>query len=100
MLFIDRALICVECGNEFIFSAAEQEFFHEKNFRSDPRHCKQCKAKRKIRSTTVRFESRVKCADCGAETVVPFKPTNGKPVFCRDCYRRSLQAVQVVAAAV
>ena len=26
------------------------------------------------------------CAQCGAETKVPFKPTPGRPVYCRDCY--------------
>ncbi|MFW5846850.1 MAG: CxxC-x17-CxxC domain-containing protein [Nanoarchaeota archaeon] len=26
------------------------------------------------------------CADCGKECEVPFKPTSGKPVYCRDCY--------------
>ena len=25
------------------------------------------------------------CSDCGIETEVPFKPTEGRPVYCRDC---------------
>ncbi|MFH0875191.1 MAG: CxxC-x17-CxxC domain-containing protein [archaeon] len=29
-----------------------------------------------------------KCSECGADCEVPFKPTEGKPVFCRDCYRK------------
>jgi CspA family cold shock protein len=29
----------------------------------------------------------VKCSECGTETHVPFLPTSGRPVFCRDCYR-------------
>ena len=28
------------------------------------------------------------CSDCGAETQVPFKPIEGKPVYCRDCYQK------------
>ncbi len=28
------------------------------------------------------------CADCNEECEVPFKPTEGKPVYCRDCYRK------------
>jgi len=28
------------------------------------------------------------CADCGKETEVPFKPTEGRPVYCRDCYAK------------
>ncbi len=27
------------------------------------------------------------CAECGATTTVPFKPTEGRPVYCRDCFR-------------
>jgi CxxC-x17-CxxC domain-containing protein len=32
--------------------------------------------------------SDVKCADCGCQTQVPFKPTEGRPVYCRDCYAK------------
>jgi DNA-directed RNA polymerase len=28
---------------------------------------------------------KVICSDCGVETEVPFKPTEGRPVYCRDC---------------
>ena len=27
------------------------------------------------------------CADCGKECEIPFRPTEGRPVYCRDCYR-------------
>lgn len=27
------------------------------------------------------------CSECGTQTTVPFKPVEGRPVFCRDCYR-------------
>lgn len=30
----------------------------------------------------------VKCADCGKQTQVPFKPTGDRPVYCRDCYMK------------
>ncbi len=29
------------------------------------------------------------CSDCGNECEVPFKPTEGKPVRCRDCFAKS-----------
>jgi CxxC-x17-CxxC domain-containing protein len=31
------------------------------------------------------------CSECGKETEVPFNPTPGKPVYCRECFsnRRS-----------
>lgn len=28
------------------------------------------------------------CADCGNECEVPFKPTEGRPVYCRECYQK------------
>jgi len=28
------------------------------------------------------------CADCGKKCEVPFKPIEGRPVYCRDCYRK------------
>ena len=28
------------------------------------------------------------CSDCGKEIEVPFKPTEGKPVYCRECYQK------------
>lgn len=27
------------------------------------------------------------CSACGKETQVPFKPIQGRPVYCRECYR-------------
>ncbi|MBW2984390.1 DNA-directed RNA polymerase [Candidatus Woesearchaeota archaeon] len=28
------------------------------------------------------------CSECGSECEVPFKPREGKPVYCRECYRK------------
>ena len=28
------------------------------------------------------------CSDCGKECEVPFKPTAGRPVYCRDCFAK------------
>ena len=27
------------------------------------------------------------CAECGQECEVPFKPTEGRPVYCKECFR-------------
>ena len=91
MTFTDRVLNCVDCGMEFVFSAAEQSFFHDMEFKNDPKHCKPCTAKRKLGRRAVRFESQVNCAACGLETVVPFRPFQGKPVYCRDCFQKARQ---------
>lgn len=28
------------------------------------------------------------CSNCGKECQVPFRPTNGKPVYCSDCFEK------------
>lgn len=28
------------------------------------------------------------CSDCGGECEVPFKPTEGRPVYCKDCFQK------------
>ena len=28
------------------------------------------------------------CSDCGQECEVPFKPTEGRPVYCRNCFQK------------
>ncbi len=86
MVFADRDLICVGCGAEFVFTAGEQLFFHDKQFVNDPKHCKQCQAKRKS-GARLQIETRLKCSQCGAETTVPFKPSQGRPVLCRSCFQ-------------
>ncbi len=30
-----------------------------------------------------------KCAECGKDCQVPFKPNGEKPVLCSDCYKKS-----------
>jgi CxxC-x17-CxxC domain-containing protein len=32
-----------------------------------------------------RVSTEIKCSDCGRTATVPFKPTAGKPVYCREC---------------
>ncbi|MDH4122682.1 MAG: hypothetical protein OEV21_01145 [Thermoplasmata archaeon] len=31
---------------------------------------------------------KITCSDCGAEAEVPFKPADGRPVYCRQCYEK------------
>ena len=28
------------------------------------------------------------CSECGQECEVPFKPAEGRPVFCKDCFAK------------
>jgi CxxC-x17-CxxC domain-containing protein len=97
MEFLDRLLTCSDCGGEFIFTAGEQLFFFDKQFKNDPKRCKPCKSKRVgvgLKAGTgpaaaglSRTETRTECSACGIETTVPFKPTQGRPVLCRQCFQ-------------
>ena len=47
MTYVDRTLACVDCGVEFIHSAADQEYYVQKGFVSDPKRCTSCRASRR-----------------------------------------------------
>jgi CxxC-x17-CxxC domain-containing protein len=34
---------------------------------------------------------KTKCSECGQECEVPFKPTEGRPVYCKDCFSKKRQ---------
>ena len=40
------------------------------------------------RSRAPREMFKAKCSDCGQECEVPFKPTEGRPIYCRECYSK------------
>jgi CxxC-x17-CxxC domain-containing protein len=86
MQFTDRVLKCSLCSTEFVFTAGEQLFFSDKNFKHDPARCRTCRAKRcRVQRGFVQ-ETETTCAMCGSVTTVPFKPTQGRPVLCRSCF--------------
>jgi CxxC-x17-CxxC domain-containing protein len=85
MGFADQDVLCEDCGVMFVFSAGEQQFFKEKGFLNLPKHCKLCKAKRQG-GVGRRIETHVICSECGSQTSVAFKPTQGRPVLCRTCF--------------
>jgi CxxC-x17-CxxC domain-containing protein len=101
MEFQDKMLKCIDCGVDFVFTSGEQLFFHDKQFRNEPKRCKTCKAKRVAVLGTVatghhgssRTETQAVCSQCGKETTVPFRPTQGRPVLCRECFQQRRPAV-------
>jgi len=92
MEYQDKSLTCVDCGAEFIWTAGEQVFFADKQFKNEPKRCKACKTKRVSRpagpSGRERVETTTTCSSCGKETTVPFKPTQGRPVLCKECFQQ------------
>jgi CxxC-x17-CxxC domain-containing protein len=45
-LYNDKNLTCADCGQEFVFTASEQDFYSQRGF-SEPRRCASCRASRK-----------------------------------------------------
>ena len=86
--FQDREVACRECGATFSFTAGEQAFYRARGFTNEPNRCPECRNSRRGRKPARDEEesSRVVCAACGVITTVPFRPSGGKPVYCRDCY--------------
>lgn len=102
MYAADKTLTCSDCGQEFTFTASEQQFYADRQF-SEPRRCASCRAARKAsrgdsgggsysggssrgydRGPREMFSAT--CSSCGREAQVPFQPTSGKPVYCSDCF--------------
>jgi len=114
----DRSLTCRDCGQEFVFTVGEQEFYQQRGF-SDPQRCSNCRQARKSQrnnggssassysgggyasgggyssggfgggggfNSSPRQLYPAVCSNCGQDTEVPFNPTPGKPVYCRDCF--------------
>ena len=42
----DMELICRGCGDPFIFTAGEQEFYADKGFLNEPTRCPRCRGRR------------------------------------------------------
>lgn len=105
----DQILTCADCSTSFTFTGSEQAFFAERGF-TPPRRCKPCRDAAKAAkgqsgggssygggssgggygggARPPREMHDVKCANCGTQTQVPFKPTGDRPVYCRDCFQR------------
>ena len=93
----DKYLVCKDCGEEFLFSVSEQEFYKEKGSKMNLAGAEI--AERLASSHVVTVEAVVDrdfredrpmfkavCAECGEETTVPFEPSGDRPIYCRGCF--------------
>jgi hypothetical protein len=51
---VDKEIKCKDCGQNFVFTAGEQEFFQQKGF-SEPIRCKSCREIRKAQKSESGF---------------------------------------------
>jgi len=94
--FDDVSILCIDCAQEFIWTAGEQIFFRDKQLQNPPKRCKDCKKAKNRRLEAIemaretgvrhRIEVRAECAKCATPTTVPFYPCQGRPVYCRTCF--------------
>ncbi len=95
-MFEDKTLRCRECGQEFIFSAGEQEFYQQRGLLNEPGRCPTCRASHRITMAANRAMGergpremyKTVCAECGGEAQVPFVPKTEKPVYCSSCFEK------------
>ena len=112
MSYADKVLTCRDCGQSFVFTTGEQEFFASRGFTNEPTRCRDCRQARKSSSgggyggggyssggygsggyggggygeRRQREMFSVTCSACGNEAQVPFQPRGDKPVYCSDCF--------------
>ena len=116
MSFQDKTIVCRDCGQEFIFSAGEQEFYQQRGLTNEPGRCPDCRRARKAQQGGGGYSSGgsyssgggysgggggyeraprqmfdAVCSQCGKETQVPFQPRGDKPVYCSDCFAERRQ---------
>jgi len=49
MAFQDQTLTCRDCGNPFVWTSSEQEFYQSKGFQNSPVRCPSCRQAKKAR---------------------------------------------------
>lgn len=93
MAFADKELVCRDCGNAFVWSAGEQEFYLARGLAHEPGRCPDCRSRVKAERRAARAANMhdVVCSSCGKAARVPFLPRTDRPVFCSECFetRRS-----------
>jgi CxxC-x17-CxxC domain-containing protein len=104
--------VCVDCGERFLYTAAEQRFRSEQGM-AGPSRCPRCRASHRAERNADLLDNRAPareepprdrrrskrdggdgasgrypavCADCGKTTMVPFIPRGDRPVYCRSCF--------------
>lgn len=99
MFFNDLQLSCKDCGNTFLFTAGEQDFYQQRGLTHMPGRCPDCRNKRRALALqqgqsdvappdAPNEVTTIVCAACGRETTVPFRPRYVKPLYCGSCYAK------------
>jgi CxxC-x17-CxxC domain-containing protein len=108
LAFADKQITCRDCGNNFVFTGGEQEFYASKGLMNEPSRCPTCRSARRqsqnsmeaadgyvrygnfasFGGKTPRQMHPATCAECSQMTEVPFVPRGERPVYCSNCYNK------------
>ena len=80
----DTKISCMDCREDFVFTAGESRFYAEKGFEHAPSRCANCRAKRRIeaKGNGVTWES--KCCKCSGKVILNFRPSKDRRVYCQN----------------
>jgi CxxC-x17-CxxC domain-containing protein len=98
LMSTDSTITCRDCGQPFVFTVREQDYYATRGFDNPPARCPDCRAARKAergggdhRSSSGNRAARemftATCASCGKEAQLPFQPSGDRPVYCSACYQ-------------
>src|SRR5205814_5529288 len=80
--FSDKTLTCKDCGQEFVWTSGEQEFYASRGLMNEPGRCPSCRAARRASGGSGGFGGSrgmggprevytATCSNCGNEARVP-----------------------------
>ena len=86
----EKILICKDCGDKFIWTTGEQQFFIDKGLKNIPKRCKACAATYKSKLREKHPIHWIKCKKCKKKAEVPFEPKS-EDVFCEECFNKEIE---------
>jgi CxxC-x17-CxxC domain-containing protein len=88
MTLTDKTLSCRECGNAFVWTVGEQDFYAQKGLLHEPQRCTDCRRRAKAERAAARAQSmhEIVCSNCGKPGLVRFAPRADRPVYCSECF--------------
>ncbi len=88
--FEDQVLNCKDCGDKFIWTVGEQQFFHDKGLQNVPKRCKPCAEKYKAVLREKHPMNWIRCKKCKRKAEVPFEPKSDD-ILCEDCFKQEIE---------
>ncbi len=85
----DKLLMCVDCGDKFLWTAGEQKFFIDKGLQNIPKRCKPCAAAYKAKLREKHPMWWIQCRRCKIKTEVPFEPRS-ESILCEECFKAEI----------